>query len=339
MSRRPIHMARPRVFISSTFYDLHQVRSDIERFIREMGYDPVQHERGNVPYGSTEKLETYCYKEIGAVDIVVCIIGGRFGSASVEQTYSISQMELKTAIKLNKQVYVCIDADVLAEYRTYLRNKELDIRYAAADDKRIFKFIEEIEALPSNNQIISFTDSNGIVAMLREQWAGLFQRFLQAQEQAPERRMAEEMQTALETLNQLTKFLTEDRRQQGSAIDSILLANHPAFLQLKKLLNSPYPLFLPKVADLRAWLTARSWTALSDGDDEDYAEWFSENGEEIHTLRINTELFDGKRIRTITPDEWNPKWITVTKQKKPAKAVEFEDFPIALVDDDDDLPF
>ena len=42
-------MARPRVFISSTFYGLKQVRSDLEIFIKSIGYDPVLHERGAVP--------------------------------------------------------------------------------------------------------------------------------------------------------------------------------------------------------------------------------------------------------------------------------------------------
>ena len=53
-------MARPRVFISSTFYDLRHVRADLEAFIRDMGYDPVLHERGAVPYGSDQALEEYC---------------------------------------------------------------------------------------------------------------------------------------------------------------------------------------------------------------------------------------------------------------------------------------
>ena len=53
-------MARPRVFISSTFYYLKQVRSDLELFVKEMGYDAVLHERGAIPYGSKEKLEEYC---------------------------------------------------------------------------------------------------------------------------------------------------------------------------------------------------------------------------------------------------------------------------------------
>jgi hypothetical protein len=34
-------MAKPRVFISSTFYDLRHVRADLERFIKDMGYEPV----------------------------------------------------------------------------------------------------------------------------------------------------------------------------------------------------------------------------------------------------------------------------------------------------------
>ncbi len=118
-------MARPRVFISSTFYDLKQIRADLEHFIREMGYDPVLHERGSVPYGSKEKLEQYCYREIHQVEILVSVIGGRFGSQSDHQPYSISQQELKTAYALGIPVFIFVDSAVLAEYRTYLRNKEV----------------------------------------------------------------------------------------------------------------------------------------------------------------------------------------------------------------------
>jgi hypothetical protein len=54
-------MARPRVFISSTFYDLKQVRSELERFVKEMGYEPVLNERGHIAYGKDEPLEEYWY--------------------------------------------------------------------------------------------------------------------------------------------------------------------------------------------------------------------------------------------------------------------------------------
>ena len=43
-------MARPRVFISSTFYDLKQIRADLDNFIRSLGYDVVRNEEGAIPY-------------------------------------------------------------------------------------------------------------------------------------------------------------------------------------------------------------------------------------------------------------------------------------------------
>lgn len=73
-------MAKPRVFVSSTFYDLKQVRADLERFIKELGYESILNERGNIAYGSIERLEEYCYKEVALCDIVIAIIGGRLGS-------------------------------------------------------------------------------------------------------------------------------------------------------------------------------------------------------------------------------------------------------------------
>ena len=68
-------MARPRIFISSTFYDLRQVRSDIERSIRELGYEPVRHETGAVPYSKDEPLESGAYREIELSDVIVFITG------------------------------------------------------------------------------------------------------------------------------------------------------------------------------------------------------------------------------------------------------------------------
>lgn len=56
-------MAKPRVFISSTFYDLRQVRTDLDQFIMALGYEPVRNEEGDIPYGQDEELEKYCYEE------------------------------------------------------------------------------------------------------------------------------------------------------------------------------------------------------------------------------------------------------------------------------------
>ena len=151
-------MAKPRIFISSTFYDLRQIRIELDKFIEGLGYEPVRNEVGDIPYGKDDDLQSYCYKEISNVDIVVSIIGGRYGSeaSNVEpsEEYSVSQMELKTAWREDKQVFIFIENSVLTEYETYLINKDkTDIRFRFVDNSNIYKFIEEIKGLSSNNNI------------------------------------------------------------------------------------------------------------------------------------------------------------------------------------------
>ena len=62
-------MAKPRIFISSTYYDLRHIRNDLERFVKELGYEPILSERGQIAYGKTEPLEQYCYREINKIHI------------------------------------------------------------------------------------------------------------------------------------------------------------------------------------------------------------------------------------------------------------------------------
>ena len=164
-------MARPRVFVSSTFYDLKYARTELERFIRDMRYEPVLNERGNIPYGSKETLERFRYKEVDKVHVLMSIIGGRYGTQSREaEDRSISNMEPETAIKQNKQVYIFIEAGVHSEYQTYRKNKgNSDIVYSHVDDARVYRFIDEVYALPTNNQIASFDSIPSVAAYLKDQ--------------------------------------------------------------------------------------------------------------------------------------------------------------------------
>ena len=108
-------MARPRVFISSTFYDLRYIRDDLERFIRDLGYEPIRHERGSIPYSKEAPLEESAYKEVAISDIIVCIIGGRYGTDSATRDGSVTQNELKEALEQGIQVYVFVEQNVHSE--------------------------------------------------------------------------------------------------------------------------------------------------------------------------------------------------------------------------------
>lgn len=224
-------MARPRVFISSTYYDLRHVREDLERMVRELGYEPIRHETGRVPYSKDEKLETAAYREVELSDIIVSIVGGRFGTESTDHPgLSVSQAELRRALDRGIQVYVFVEKSTLSEYATYQLNKSTDgVKYRFADDVRVFEFIEQLYALPQNNPIQGFETSTDITEFLRAQWAGLFQRFLQDQQRLREMKVLEEMNATAKTLRGLVTYLTEERKGTNKTINEILIVNHPAF--------------------------------------------------------------------------------------------------------------
>ncbi|RXK58373.1 DUF4062 domain-containing protein [Lacibacter luteus] len=306
-------MAKPRIFISSTFFDLRQIRADLDRFIKEMGYESVRHETGNIPYGKDEGLEEYCYREVSVIDMLVAIIGGRFGSNSQHGDYSVTQMEIKTALENGKQVYVFVDKNVYSEHQTYLLNKENEtIRYRFTDNIQIFKFIEEIEKLPQNNTIHQFETAQDIVLYLREQWAGLFQRFLKEETRVTEVNLIKGLENTAKTLDQLVTYITEEKKGNESVIKEILLSNHPAIERMKKILGVKYKVIFSNVQELNTWLDARGFKI------EDYTEildiylWRNRRHtlKKDYIIKVHKSLFDefGK-LKVVTEDSWDPSLI------------------------------
>lgn len=56
-------MAKPRVFISSTFYDLRTVRLELDKFIESIGYEPIRNEEGDIPYGKAKLYKAIATKK------------------------------------------------------------------------------------------------------------------------------------------------------------------------------------------------------------------------------------------------------------------------------------
>jgi len=320
-------MAKPRVFISSTFYDLRYVREDLERFVLEIGYEPVRYEVGDVPYSSKAPLEESAYREVAFCDIIVCVIGGRYGTDSTTRDGSITQNELKEALEKGVQVYVFVDQNVLTEFETYQLNKDNEkTKYRYVDNVKVFEFLAQIYALPQNNPITAFSTSADISTYLQAQCAGLFQRFLQEETRLSEVRVLDEMKSVSSTLQQLVKFLTEERRNKDEAIQNILLANHPAFRRFAKLTGTPYRVFFSNQTELDEWLVARSYKPIDPDswDEGSVAEWTNRNAKKYIALKESIFDSDG-RLKPYSDDEWQDEWVVT---------VAFEDD-----DDDDNLPF
>ena len=188
-------MPRPRIFVSSTYYDLKHIRASIDLFMDSLGYDPILSEKGDIAYTHDRPLDESCYREAENSDIFVLIIGGRYGSEAsssnekvrgnfYERYESITKKEFESAISKDIPVYILIERAAYSEYRTFLKNKEReDVRYAHVDSVNIFRFIDEILSLPRNNPVQSFEKFEEIESWLRDQWAGLFREMLRRQSQ------------------------------------------------------------------------------------------------------------------------------------------------------------
>lgn len=305
-------MARPRVFISSTFYDLRQIREDLELAIRELGFEAVRNETGSIPYPKGDKLETSAYREVELCDIIVCVIGGRFGTESKDQPgYSITQSELRRALEKGIQVFIFIEKSVMAEFSTYELNKDnTSVKYKFVDDTRVFAFIEEINKLPRNNPTAAFERSSEIASYLRDQFAGLFHRFLQDDKRKTEYQSLHEIASLAKTLRDLVTFLAEEKSKGSDAIHKILLTHNPIFRRLKNLLKIPYRVYFENRTEMEQLLRARSWTEVDEKhwDAGSTDEWSDQKKETY--LRFSHEVFDAEgNLIGFDPTQWKDKWI------------------------------
>ncbi|TAJ77681.1 MAG: DUF4062 domain-containing protein [Gallionellaceae bacterium] len=317
-------MARPRIFVSSTYFDLKVIREDLDRFITSFGYEPVRHEQGHISYGREEKPEVYAYREIDFCDILISVIGGKFGSAATDSEYSISQRELKTAYDLGKQVYIFVESSVLSEFKYYQANKDVKgVRFTAVNDPRVYSFLEEIYALPKGNPIFSFETGTDLTTILREQLAGLFQRLLVEDSNKVKTSLTQELQRSLQTVDQLVKFLTDEKTKGNTAVEEILFSNHPIFDAIKTLINNKYRVYFTNLKELNDWLEyAKAYSAIpaDEWDDHEYMEWVRDvsgkTKKEIQILSIKKNLFttDGQ-LKPISPASWNDSWAKIERRE------------------------
>lgn len=176
-------MTQPKIFISSTYFDLKHVREDLASYLEKLGYEVVLHEKGTIVYGKNDPLEQYAYKTIESCDFLIGIIGSRYGCDSKYGGNSITQKEITTARASGKKIFIFIQTNVYEEYNTYLKNKNnSSIQYSSVDSVKIFKFIETLQGESNNNYISKFDTVSDIKRCVSSQLSGLFKILLDAEE-------------------------------------------------------------------------------------------------------------------------------------------------------------
>lgn len=287
-------MAVPRVFISSTYYDLRQVRNNIGDFIKNLGYEVVMHERSGVAYTQNEPLEHDCYHEMASCDIAVCIIGNHFGSQSGDNELSITMNEIQTAIRNKKKVYIFIAKDVYIENRTYERNKDNGtFKSAYTDDIRIHAFITELKC-NTRVMIQSFETTDEIVRTLKLQFAGLFQNLLAREASLSNAKAAYDLQQSSDSIKSVIEELRLEKEEFFRRFDGTIFANYGLIYVLRKKLGiGKVTFFVNDLEGLNEFMDLLGFNAVEVDDFlEDRCKYMRTIGMSQETVTIKHKLFD-----------------------------------------------
>lgn len=164
---------RPSIFVSSTCYDLKQIRQDIREFIEEdLGYEAILSEYDSFPIDPDRDTINNCLRVVEQrADIMVLIIGNRYGYITDRGEKSITNLEYLRAKAKGIPIFVFIDQKINNMLTVWQKNKEMDFS-SIVDSNKIFEFVEKVKDKDSN-WVHEFNTGKDIIKCLRKQLAYL----------------------------------------------------------------------------------------------------------------------------------------------------------------------
>ncbi len=144
-------MASLKIFVSSTCYDLAIVRTELREFLLNLGHEPIMSDFNDVLFDPRLHTHESCIQEIGNADIVLLVIGSRYGGAAIPKVVSavdldslkslskgnkllespdkmsITQLEILKAVESGIPIFTFIDSRVAHDHLFYEKNKNKGI--------------------------------------------------------------------------------------------------------------------------------------------------------------------------------------------------------------------
>ena len=268
-------MAAPKIFVSSTCYDLHEVRHNVQKFIKDFGYEPVMSEYGDIFYPPDEHVQDACVRAIDSCNMFVLIIGDKYGSIyhkdkrEKENNFipnSVTLKEFHNALILNIPKIIFINRFVYHDYKNYRRfldgeyqkyfssNEVEDFAQDDAKEKLkhnfdstylfpvdsyryVFFFLDQINDLRLGNSYHEFENSEDIQRALRQQWAGYLEQSLKSFRDKPVIKQDLERKSfeKLEQVEKLITSLAETLKSQNENLNKSSLSDFINLAEISKL--------------------------------------------------------------------------------------------------------
>jgi hypothetical protein len=160
-------MRKPSIFVSSTCYDLKQLRVDLYSYVEQAGFEPVLSEYPTFPVDPDETTVENCRKAVESrADVFILVIGGRYGSVS-EHGKSVTNLEYVTGRAKGIPVYVFVMRSILDILSVWKANPTGDFT-SVVDSPKLLQFVSEIRD-GGEDWVFAFDTAQDIISILRTQ--------------------------------------------------------------------------------------------------------------------------------------------------------------------------
>lgn len=171
-------MAKVNIFVSSTCYDLSQIRNDIKQCITDLGHNPILSEMKDFPIDPQLSNAENCINAVkNEADIFVLIIGNKYGSI-MESGNSITNTEFLTAINKGIPIYTFALKQMTTILPLWEKNPDMDLS-GVVDNKKVFEFLADVRKRRGLWNF-EFEKAQDITEILKAQLSNLFREALVA---------------------------------------------------------------------------------------------------------------------------------------------------------------
>jgi len=151
-----------RIFLSSTCYDLSDLRASLERELVSKGHSLLMSDRHNFPVDPSKHRHDVCVEQAGNADLMLLVLDQRRGAPyHRDNTISVTQAEYRSAKRSKVPIYAFVRRAVFDERLTWKANPGL--KPVHAKEVEVFEFISEIQEDPAGVWIHQFLHVGDII--------------------------------------------------------------------------------------------------------------------------------------------------------------------------------
>lgn len=176
-------MSKPKFFISTTFSEANEMKSQVEQYILGYNFEPVTFKKEALKYNHSNDLNN-CYEIIKDSSFFILLIEKDIeshlkSSQTLQLMDSFTELEFNIAKRIGIPIFVFIQQHSFDEYTTYSNSERKDeFKFKELGSSYIANFFSTIKQDKPYIYVFQYNNIADIKAELKRQWTGLFHKYL-----------------------------------------------------------------------------------------------------------------------------------------------------------------